>query len=103
MEAECNMKPERRLFALLSSPPLSLVVKDDVEMIDRRFAMLGSLFLASIYSLSLSGPFSFSSSPEEEEREDLGLDGKGMTPMVPREIVDGVDEEGGESEVESES
>ena len=100
VEEECKRKPERRLAAFWSSLSFSLVVEEDTEMIERRFVMLESLFLPSASLL----PFSLSSSQDEEERGDFGIGGTGTpAPMVPRDMVDGVDEEGGESEGVSES
>jgi len=87
-----------------SSLSFSLVVKDDKEIIDRRFTKLRSLFPSSRSSLSPVNSFSFSSSPEEEELEDLGNDiWETMMPLVPLDTVDGGDEEGEEREVVSES
>lgn len=66
VETECRMKLERCLFAFESSLSFSLVVRDEEEMIDRRFVRLRSLLPSSASSLPL---FSVSSPPEEEGRE----------------------------------
>ena len=79
VEAECK---ERRLFAF---PLSSLVVRDDVEMIDRRLAKLRSRLPSSASSLPLLSSFSLSSSLEEEEEEEADVWG------APVEFMDGGD------------
>lgn len=86
MELECKRKLERCFF--FSS--FSLVEKDEVEMIDRRFARL-----RSIPSSGLASP----SSLDEDEWEDSGMGGPAATPM----IEDGRDEGADGSKVASES
>lgn len=91
------MKLARFLFFFWSSLPFSLVVKDNEEMIDRRFKELRRSFPSSASSFPLVDSFSLSSSLEEEEPEDFGIDGQGkMTPTDPLGIRD-------EREVVSES
>ena len=93
VEAECKMKLERCL-AFLSSFSFSLVTRDEVETIDRRFTMLRSM--------PPSSAFSFSSSPDEDELEEMGKGAYGVLMVVP-EIDDSWDDEADESKVASES
>jgi hypothetical protein len=104
VEAEYDMKLERFLFVMWSSSSFSSVFKENEEMLDRRLMRLRSLLPSSVSSLLLVDSFSLSSSPEEEEQEDLGKEMR--MPPVPLDMVDGGDGEGGEgneSEVVSES
>lgn len=97
VEAEGRMKLERRLSAAFwPSFSFSWVADDDVEMIDRRFAMLRRFFLSSASSLPLP------SSVREEPGLGIGVVER-TTSVVPMETVDGGDEEGDECEAESES
>lgn len=87
VELECKRKLERCFFVLSS---FSLVEKDEVERIDRRFARLRSI---------PSSGFSFSSSLDEDEWDDSGMGG----PAVAPKIEDSRGEEADEIKVASES
>jgi hypothetical protein len=66
VEEECRMRLERRFFALGLSFSVSLVARDDVEMIDKRFARSRMRPPSSTASLPLLNSFSLSPSPKDE-------------------------------------
>lgn len=70
VEVERNAASERRLLVFRLSLSVSLVARDDVEMIDRRFAKLRSRLPSSASSLPLLNSPSLSSSLEEDEAEE---------------------------------
>lgn len=85
VEAE-RKASEGRLLVLRLSLSVSPVARDDVEMIDRRFAKLRSRLPPSTSSLPLLNSPSFSPSLEEDEAEEPMT-----TPTEPPEVMDGVD------------
>lgn len=89
VEAEWRIKLERCLLALEASLSVSLVVRDDVEMIDRRFAKPRNMPPSSISSPPLVSSLSLSSSPDDEELEEVGAGGDTTTPVEPIEVMDG--------------
>lgn len=86
VEVERKAASERRLLAFRPSLSVSLVAREDVEMIDRRFAKLRSRLPPSTSSLPLLNSRSLSPSLEEDEAEEATT-----MPTEPPEMVDGVD------------
>lgn len=86
VEVERKAVSERRLLVFRLSLSVSLVTRDDVEMIDRRFAKLRSRLPSSTPSLPLLNSPSLSPSLEDEDEAEEPV----RMPTEPLEMVDGV-------------